>query len=509
MYTVPRIIKVILIRNSTDEIMAADEETSDDTTTVNSNVVGVVDITGDDGDGKDELKMIFDDDHINKYNDSKGKPRWKCKWCSCSFAGWNATKALAHVVKGSKADIKFCTGKISSSSRALYIRLYERCQRRRSASRDRIIALTDSIKTNNNRAAHSYSEEKERSSKRQRIPASNELSQETPSGLTTHGTLSTTTTMNHASFQKKVAPSFTQTLLHDGPNPNAESKLTMAIADMIHSCGLSFSLGSEPKFRLVLQIAKAVGSGYLPPLRKDIGGKLLELNYKNYMKNNMEKLKQEASTYGITFYGDGATIKKMPLINVLASGAHLPVFVLEIADCSKHLALGGKKDARYIASLFRPHIDSIEASIPGCTDVVYFDGASNVQKGGRILEAKNPRIAVFHGAEHVVSLFYKDLFDIPEIKYLSEICKRTYRVFGNGAHHAAYAIFQKYSKRHNEGKNIGLIRAADTRMGGQAIVMQRFLRLRNALISTVTSHEFLAIKVYLYSFYYLFRNTHI
>ena len=284
-------------------------------------------------------------------------------------------------------------------------------------------------------------------------------------------------------------------MIHTGPNPNAEAKLTMAIADMIHSCGLSFSLASEPKFRLVLQIAKSVSSGYTPPARKAISGKLLDLNYENYMTQNMEKIMQDIDIYGVCFYGDGATVKRMPLINVLASGAHLPVFVLEIVECTKHLEKGGKKDAPYIASLFRPHIDKIEELHPNCTDVVYFDVASNVQKAGRILEGKNPRITVLHGAEHVMSLFYKDLFEIQEIKFLSEIAKRAYRVFGSGSRHLAYAIFQKQSKKHNEGRHIGLIRAAETRMAGQAIVMQRFLRLRPAIISTITSPEFRSIKV--------------
>ena len=39
------------------------------------------------------------------------------------------------------------------------------------------------------------------------------------------------------------------------------------------------------------------------------------------------------------------------------------------------------------------------------------------------------------------------------------------------------------------------MRAAGTRMAGAAIVMMRFMRLRNALISTVASAEFKKLKV--------------
>jgi len=123
------------------------------------------------------------------------------------------------------------------------------------------------------------------------------------------------------------------------------------------------------------------------------------------MKTHYEKLYKDIDIFGVSFYGDGATIKKLPLINILASGTHIPACVIEIVDCSKHLESGGKKDSSYIASLFRPHIDKMESQNPNSIDMVYFDGASNVQKAGFVLEAKYPRIVVLHGAEHVVSPF--------------------------------------------------------------------------------------------------------
>ena len=185
----------------------------------------------------------------------------------------------------------------------------------------------------------------------------------------------------------------------------------------------------------------------------------------------------------------------MPLINILASGVYKPVAVLEIVDCSKQASVGNKKDAKYIASLFRPHIDKMEEKHPRSTDVLFFDGASNVQAAGSIIEAKNSRAITLHGSEHVISLFFSDVFSFPEFNTLYKIAQRCYRVFGSGSRHQPYAIFQKYSKRHNNGKNIGLMRAAGTRMAGAAIVLMRFVRLRPALVSTVTSPEFVKLKV--------------
>ena len=61
--------------------------------------------------------------------------------------------------------------------------------------------------------------------------------------------------------------------------------------------------------------------------------------------------------------------------------------------------------------------------------------------------------------------------------------------------HGPYAIFQKYSRKHNNGRNIGLIRASETRMGGYAIAFQRLSRLQEPLQETLESPDFIKLKV--------------
>ena len=51
--------------------------------------------------------------------------------------------------------------------------------------------------------------------------------------------------------------------------------------------------------------------------------------------------------------GDGTTIHKMPLINILALNGTTPPMTVSIHDCTKHLEAGGKKDATFIAELLR------------------------------------------------------------------------------------------------------------------------------------------------------------
>ena len=156
-----------------------------------------------------------------------------------------------------------------------------------------------------------------------------------------------------------------------------------------------------------------------------------------------------------------------------------------------------------MASLLQPHVDEMEDQVMGCVDCTFFDGASNVQGAAHLLAVTYPRIQVVHGAEHVVSLVFGDIFQLAEPFVLNKICARTYNMFGSGSKHACYAMFQKYSKHHNNGKNIGFLRVADTRMGGKGIRMIRQLRLKDALLNTLTSADYLALKVSLPSFLFL------
>lgn len=81
-----------------------------------------------------------------------------------------------------------------------------------------------------------------------------------------------------------------------------------------------------------------------------------------------------------------------------------------------------------------------------------------------------------------------------QIKSLVKFCKALYGFFGSGSHHALYAMFKKYSMYFNEGKFVGFLRAADTRMAGHFLCMQRALRLKPVLQYLVNSKEFLEQK---------------
>jgi hypothetical protein len=157
--------------------------------------------------------------------------------------------------------------------------------------------------------------------------------------------------------------------------------------------------------------------------------------------------------------------------------------------------LGKKKNAEFIASLFDPWIQKLD---PGRTrvDCVFFDGASNVQLAGQLLATKYPRIHVQTCAAHSVSLFFSDICKkLWQMRLLLVNYRRLYRLFGSGSMHIPYALFCHQSQHFNNNRTVGLLRASDTRMAGHCYAQVRMLRLREPLIATITSREYLDLKL--------------
>ena len=159
------------------------------------------------------------------------------------------------------------------------------------------------------------------------------------------------------------------------------------------------------------------------------------------MKSNLAMIKKEAEIFGLLFLGDGATISRFPLLNILVSAKKIPVNVLESVDCRGHLAERNKKDGTFICNRFLNHMREID---PGkkLTDIVMFDGASNVQLGGNNLKLHSPKITVMRGVGHTVSLFFNDFSKIPISHQMISAHNMIYNIFGSGIHHKLHYIFK-------------------------------------------------------------------
>ena len=121
-----------------------------------------------------------------------------------------------------------------------------------------------------------------------------------------------------------------------------------------------------------------------------------------------------------------------------------------------------------------------------------FDGASNLQLGGKRLKLYYPNFTVMRGVEHTMSLFSNDVSKIPIVNQMISAHKMIYNIFGSGIYHKPHFIFKsKYQDFHKI--NIGLFSGNKTRIAGYFVGIHIDLRMQEVLQATISSTEFISI----------------
>ncbi len=193
--------------------------------------------------------------------------------------------------------------------------------------------------------------------------------------------------------------------------------LTAAISDWAHSEGFPFNVAESARFESVLIKARLFIDDFIPPNRKLIDGGMLTLNHTKIMEKNTKELMKHMEKFGALAMGDGATVHRMSLVNELWQAGEMPPTVFWIHNYTGHMASGGKKDALHISGLFEENYQNFDPdNSMGLLDIFAFDGASNVQKAGYILNVKYPTSHTTHSVEHVFSLFFDDCAKLKSVK---------------------------------------------------------------------------------------------
>ncbi len=148
-----------------------------------------------------------------------------------------------------------------------------------------------------------------------------------------------------------------------------------------------------------------------------MAGPLLDNIYQSTYDEQMRSL-LKSKVFGITLFGNGAAIHKVPIMMFLGSSPNNPFALLDIVDCTSELTRVGKRMlntlwgfwSQLYHGLNKQKIPTIKNYHWGVVDLVLFGGASNVQNARKLVSMTYPCITVVHGAEHVVSLFFMDIF---------------------------------------------------------------------------------------------------
>ena len=233
-----------------------------------------------------DIKTIWDDEYIKKTL-VDDKESWQCLWCKQSFRGINATKALAHVSKSQGRHIKLCKGKIDDRYAERYRLLWVKSASRIDAKKRAVETLDENLASNQAAAAESLVAKKPR--KYGSLP---------PTQTSLSAFLSERESDSNVTPQVAVAGGFQPTLeaygsgkSNEGIEKVNEATLELAIADMIHADGLSFSLAESLRFKRVLKLARCVSSNFKPPSRQLVAGDLLDINFDKCIARMEDALK--------------------------------------------------------------------------------------------------------------------------------------------------------------------------------------------------------------------------
>ena len=457
---------------------------------------------------------------IERTGSDAGKDKqWVCYHCVPPYhgAGWNATKCLAHLMKAKNAGCRPCNRKKSVHPEKLKVyaklwSIYTMEVESRSTKRD-VVDLDISSDHHSLVQAH-VSSKKPKKSISNTSPGSLSTMSESPMlevvpvvpGLGSKGVpkikhlpaafrkagfgqprTNSSTMSSTKSFASMQAPIF------DKPITDANRKATMACAAVTHALGTPFNFWDDPLVLFACDRIRETKKSWKPPGREAVRGDLLLLNYNTKMEKNIAALKKESHIFGLSMSGDGAMIHKAPMFNVLAHGVHCPSCVLEVINCAGHLAKGGSKNAPYLAE----GVIIVMRKLDPDRTIIYinwWDGASNVQLAGKIIEQIFPRCTSLWGYEHLCSLICKDDQLMPEVVVLTLWHYVLYNWFCSGSRQRIHAVFRKMSRLMNEGMYVGLDRHAGTRMAGVPIALLRDLRMWEVISMTCQDAELIALK---------------
>ena len=71
-----------------------------------------------------------------------------------------------------------------------------------------------------------------------------------------------------------------------------ETRLTVAIADLVISEDLSFNLSQKPRSKKVLELARTVSKCYQPPQKKLISKDILDVIHDHNMERNLSLIER-------------------------------------------------------------------------------------------------------------------------------------------------------------------------------------------------------------------------
>ena len=295
------------------------------------------------------LKSIWDSPHIERGVTPAGKKFWRCGHCNLKFPGQhNASKALAHAARKPGHSVVTCGGNQTPSWQLQYGNLWTTTDNRRIERVMRKQNFNHQWMAQDNMVLDRQLERKG-------------LERKFNSCVTpTTGAASFPPLSSSQSLPKVPSNQMTLTGRPYNEDENCVQIGRNKLARAMFGNGIQFQFINDPAFRDAIDYISTINPRKWKWFdRHQLSGPILDDLYETQLRENYASLREDSEHYGCCLMGDGATINKVPIINILAQSGQDHPLQLEIVDCSERMASGKGKDAFYISGKLQVHIIKI------------------------------------------------------------------------------------------------------------------------------------------------------
>ena len=427
----------------------------------------------------DQLGSIWKSPFIKKITTEDGKKNWHCFHCRQTFCGGhNAFKALMHVCQIPGHSIATCSGNPSPPWLLCYRNHQSECQARIDAKK----ARHDMFEMH--RIAQDEKVLKlqlERKGIERKKPPPNPAFIVPPVASLSSASQDDLGRNNHLVSGQTMLTGY-------NADPHAGTIARNKLAHALMANAVPFTLVDDPAFRHAMNYFKTVDPKKWSWFsRNELAGPILDDLFVAQQEASYKTIKEGASVFGVTIMGDGATINKTPLLNIMAQSGQDYASQLEIVDCSSRMASGGTKDAYYIAETFHPHVIKVGKDL---VHLCILDGASPAQKAGKLLSVDFPRITCVHDPCHANQLYFSDTGKLKPVNLMCRNYRRVY-FWCMGPHHDLTANFLTCTAASNElgTGELRLIKLCTMRFACHLICFARHCRTKQATLTWLSFAE--------------------
>ncbi|PSR89905.1 50S ribosomal protein [Actinidia chinensis var. chinensis] len=249
-----------------------------------------------------------------------------------------------------------------------------------------------------------------------------------------------------------------------------------SVARFFYGCGIPINVAKSPFWVDMVRAINEAPKGYEPPSSEKIKTSLLDQE-KTKVDQALVLIKQQWPTYGVSVVSDGwMNVKNESFIKIMAVSESRAMLISGL-DCSRD-----EVSHEFIAGILLKAVESV-----GAFNVVQIltDNSPTCKAAGRIIETTYPHIFWTGCVAHTLSLLLKDM-----VKSMHPCL-----AFVGNCYNKVKGV-TNYLKNHSSSLNIfrmfpeldGFL-VKKTRYGQHVLVLERTLRVKNALINMVLSEE--------------------